>query len=386
MFTILSTYPSHASGNVGDKLLEEQTKNLIRKETDVKDFQVYFRHRDFTSTVERLNEASAIILPAFAIREPVYPDTYRLTDELEDITSPLIPLAANWSHYPGDAESNSSLTYSEMTRSFLNRLNAQDELSKFTARDVFTKRILERHGIETTLVGDLAWYHEEYLGEPMRTTRGINHVVMTTPHNAHYLDQAIGLMDMLVEEFPDSTLTCSFHSSLSSSDRVLRAEAEDRGFEIVLASHDTDNIEFYDDCDLHVGYRLHGHLSFLRRRLPSVLIAEDGRGIGFNETLGIAGFAATNRRLNHRYASLVENFGETMTGRGLREISTNWLNKANPYKSLIAPVDMTVPDRICDFLRREIADDFNSYEVVPDLIDETYESAMKPFLQSLPRE
>ena len=81
-------------------------------------------------------------------------------------------------------------------------------------------------------------------------------------------------MDMLIERYPDATLTCSFHSRLTDSDRQLRELAKDRGFEVVLASHDTKNIEFYNDCDLHVGYRLHGHISFLRRRLPSVLIGE----------------------------------------------------------------------------------------------------------------
>jgi hypothetical protein len=51
-------------------------------------------------------------------------------------------------------------------------------------------------------------------------------------------------MDMLVEEYPDATLTYSFHNTLSTSDKHLRALVEDRGFNIVLASHDTSNIEF----------------------------------------------------------------------------------------------------------------------------------------------
>ena len=138
------------------------------------------------------------------------------------------------------------------------------------------------------------------MGESMRVPESIDHVVMTMPHNAHYVDQAKVLMYMLASEFPDATLTCCFHSSLSSSDKQLRTAAKKRGFEIVLASHDTDNLSFYDDCDLHVGYRLHDHISFLRRRLPSVLIGEDGRGNGFNATLGIGGFQATRRRMGYQ--------------------------------------------------------------------------------------
>ena len=385
MYTILSTFPPHASGNVGDKLLEEQAKALIEKETDVSEFNVYFRGRDFTADVAKLNESDAVIMPAFAIREPIHPNTYALTEDLDDIAVPLIPLAANWSHYPGDEVSNETRRYSSETISFIDRLDRQPELDRLTTRDVYTKNILERHGFnDVTLVGDLGWYHEEYMGQPMRIPDSIDQVVMTTPHNAHYVPQAGKLMDMLISEFPDATLTCSFHSSLSASDKKLRTMAEERGFEIVLASHNTNNIEFYDDCDLHVGYRLHGHISFLRRRLPSVLIGEDGRGNGFNATLGIGGFQATRRRLGPRPASVVERFGKSIIGKGIEAITSGAFNKPNIYRQTIAPVDMTVPDRIRRFLLEEQANGFASYDAVPELFDSTYKNNMKPFLQSLP--
>ena len=111
MYTILSTFPPHASGNVGDKLLEEQAKALIKKETDVSEFNIYFRGRDFSADVAKLNESDAVIMPAFAIREPIHPNTYALTEDLDDIEVPLIPLAANWSHYPGDEVSNETRRY-----------------------------------------------------------------------------------------------------------------------------------------------------------------------------------------------------------------------------------------------------------------------------------
>lgn len=385
MYTILSTFPPHASGNVGDKLLEEQAQNLIERETGVNDFNVFFRERDFSSNIDKLNESDAIILPAFAIREPLHPNTYALTEDLDSIETPIIPLAANWSHYPGDEIANRSLEYQPETVSFIKRLDIQPALDRLTTRDIYTKNILERHGFnDVTLVGDLGWYHEDYLGESMRVPHSIDHVVMTTPHNAHYLDQAEELMNMLVSEFPGATLTCSFHSSLSPADQKLRRLAEERGFEIVLASHDTKNIAFYDDCDLHVGYRLHGHISFLRRRIPSVLIGEDGRGNGFNATLGVGGFQATRRRLDHRSASLVSRFGNSLPGKAIRRISAGQLNQPNVFRQSIAPADMGVPERIRRFLRRERKDSFSSYDAVPELFDGTYENAMRPFLKTLP--
>lgn len=385
MYTILSTFPPHDSGNVGDKLLEEQVQKLIKRETEVEDFNVVHRTQDLTSQIDKINESDAIILPAFAIREPIHPDTYALTEELDSIKVPIIPLAANWSHYPGDEIDNESVEYSPETVSFISRLDNQPALDRLTTRDVYTKRILERHGFNgVTLVGDLGWYHEDYLGEQMRVPESIDHIVMTTPHNPHYLKQAEAVMDMLVSEFPDAKVTCSFHSSLSTSDKKIRALAEERGFDIVLASHDTDNIEFYDDCDLHVGYRLHGHISFLRRRLPSVLIGEDGRGNGFNATLGVGGFQATRRRLGYQSASLVDNFAGTLPGAGARKVMQDQLNTSSPFRRIIAPADMSVPKRIQRFLREQKKNDFSDYNAVPELFDNTYENAMKPFLQTLP--
>ena len=85
MYTILSTFPPHGSGNVGDKLLEEQTHHLIEKEAGIDEFNISFRERDFSSTLDRLNQSDAIILPAFAITEPPYPDTYRLAENIDDM-------------------------------------------------------------------------------------------------------------------------------------------------------------------------------------------------------------------------------------------------------------------------------------------------------------
>ncbi|MUV85133.1 hypothetical protein GJ631_00690 [Natronomonas sp. CBA1123] len=384
MYTILSTFPPHSSGNVGDKLLEEQVQHLIQKERGVGDFNVVFREHDFSATLDQLNASDAIILPAFAIREPLYPQVYRLAENIDEIQPPIIPLASNWSHYPGDQLGNETHEYQTETLQFLQRLANQPELDGFTTRDIYTKRILERHGFEARLVGDLGWYHDDYLGHEMRVPDSIDHIVMTTPHNAHYVDQAEGVMDMLIERYPDATLTCSFHSRLTDSDRQLRELAKDRGFKVVLASHDTKNIEFYNDCDLHVGYRLHGHISFLRRRLPSVLIGEDGRGNGFNATLGTAGFPATQRRLGPRTAKLVQSFAGALPGKGLRKFIQHRGLSERPFHTLIAPPDPKVPEKINAFLQEEQTNGFKSYKAVPELFDETYENSMKPFLKKLP--
>ena len=56
--------------------------------------------------------------------------------------------------------------------------------------------------------------------------------------------------------------------------------------EVRDVSYELDRIAFYDESDIHIGYRVHGHLRFLAARKPSVLLEEDGRGGGFTQVLG----------------------------------------------------------------------------------------------------
>lgn len=42
-----------------------------------------------------------------------------------------------------------------------------------------------------------------------------------------------------------------------------------------------------DNVDLHIGFRVHSHIYCMSRRIPSILIGEDARGSGLNQTLGL---------------------------------------------------------------------------------------------------
>jgi len=65
----------------------------------------------------------------------------------------------------------------------------------------------------------------------------------------------------------------------------------------------------YEDFDLHIGYRVHAHLYFLSRRIPSILLSEDVRGSGQAKSLGMeeirVGDATAMERL-HRELDAVE--------------------------------------------------------------------------------
>lgn len=67
----------------------------------------------------------------------------------------------------------------------------------------------------------------------------------------------------------------------------LKEWLERRGVDVRDLSYSCEGFSAYNECDLHVGFRVHAHIYNLSQRIPSVLIEEDGRGWGAVEALGM---------------------------------------------------------------------------------------------------
>src|SRR5690606_33874459 len=97
-YTVLTTCPPFGgSQNVGDKLIEQRTKDLVSKEKGEVDFLTIFREDSLEPYIDQINASRAVLLPAFPVRDtPMYPGVYRLVNDLSKIKVPLIPIGANW--------------------------------------------------------------------------------------------------------------------------------------------------------------------------------------------------------------------------------------------------------------------------------------------------
>ena len=71
-------------------------------------------------------------------------------------------------------------------------------------------------------------------------------------------------------------------------------QGEKSGVEILDISSGAEGFSVYDDCDLHVGYRVHAHIYNISIRHRSILIEEDGRGAGVNAALQLPRICAYN--------------------------------------------------------------------------------------------
>jgi hypothetical protein len=386
MFIGLTTCPKHASGNVGDQLITDAAINLIDNICGTIDVNTHFRHEDFTSRLDYLNSAKGIILFGFPILpSDVRPTYYRIAEDLDDVEPPILPIGAAYNFYPGDKRGLKNQYFEESTKSFLNEIVDNCPNGKFPVRTEWVGKILQQNGYQTELIGDPAWYDPKKLGEEFHRPKRIEQLVFTTPHRKIYLDQAQRMLDKLTAKFPDAERIVSLHSVPNAIDRRLWERAKKDGWKLQYASHDTSNLEFYRDSDLHVGYRKHGHLAHLRWRRPSVVLAEDSRAQGLNETFGTGGFAAFKQRPVSGFGNIGSHIYNTRVVKAayLASQSLGIEYRLPERKSLASPADPNVVEKAIRFIDEQQSNGWMAFDRIQEVIDDTYQNGMEPLLKAM---
>ena len=106
--------------------------------------------------------------------------------------------------------------------------------------------------------------------------------------------QSVELLGLLRSAFPQARLIFTFNGGIDTKysapcNRRIATWLSQNGVEYHDISGDSSGFALYEDCDLHVGYRLHSHLHCLSKGIPSILIEEDARAADANLTLGTPG-------------------------------------------------------------------------------------------------
>jgi hypothetical protein len=171
--------------------------------------------------------------------------------------------------------------------------------------------------------------------------------VITTPHNQALTHQSISLIDGVRRRFPHAKIVVSLHSRRRKLDYIIAAHAKEHEIEVIDAAGELSIFDRYASYDLHVGHRLHGHIGFLRQRIPSVLVMEDARSRGFSRSIPIGCFSA--------FRSVV---GNNIAAQLPRAVVSEQMHP-----------DPEVISRISEFLDEEISTSFLRYVGVAPYID-----------------
>lgn len=291
-----------AKKNVGDFLITKRALALLEKIAPEYEF-IKYPHWEAFDDIEFVNKSQGIIIlggPGYQMN--MYPGVYKLCNDFSKIEVPIYTLGSGWKGKPGDKTTEKLYIFTDSAQLLLNSM--EKTYAGMSCRDYQTVRALKNNGYKnTTMTGCPVWYDLLSLGKEFRAPTELKKIVFTPAQDYIYSDQSIEVMNYLSRRFRESKIIVSFHRGIGEVDeftpeadvintKKLAEHALNLGFEVVDVSYEVDKLNFYDECDFHIGYRVHAHIYFLSKRLPSILIHEDGRGNGVTEALKSPGIDA----------------------------------------------------------------------------------------------
>jgi hypothetical protein len=299
--------------NCGDHLIGKRARALLTAFVD-DDIVVVDRKSISDETYPALNRARAVMLcggPAY--QREIFPKVYPL--DRQRVTSPIIPFGLGWkSPAHGSPE---KFKFATEASNFIRDIHAGIEVS--SARDPLTVEVVSRHGVENiSMTGCPAWYDLPSFEQSYRFIEDIGSVVLSMP--AIMQPGVAELATWLSGRFPKARRVLSFHHGLLPSDtptglqaakdfEAFCASSAAAGWEMADLANDLPGMEsLYDSADLHVGYRVHAHLFCLSRRIASILVNEDIRGVGQARALGAANLTVDDGNIEPIIATIDEHF------------------------------------------------------------------------------
>lgn len=285
--------------NIGDFLITDRAKKLLEEFVD-EETVILDRTKKLDDHLETINKSKMVILcggPAYA--PDIYKGIYPLVDDLSKIKVPIIPFGLGWCGRPSGAPEK--FKFNDESQSFLE--NVHNVIKNSSCRDNITEKVLNLNGFENvTMTGCPVWYDLPSIGKSFDEKKEIKKIVFTTAADPKLIKQTVSLIKVLKKHFPKAEITMTYHrgilpdkyttirATIGYLAMALGAKLVSRKIKVKDVAYDLRRLDFYDDCDFHLGYRVHAHLYFLSKRLPSILINEDGRGKGMVQTMDLPVF------------------------------------------------------------------------------------------------
>lgn len=296
---------SGALKNAGDFLIVKRSEELFKHIYPDSELTFYNRCESMEQYLEQINEMDAMVFcggPAYLPQ--VYPHAFPLVSRLERIKIPMFALGLGWF---GSSSSNKAVynyRFTETSVELLKRIESDTKI--LGCRDWYSVSVLRNNDIWSgKMTGCPAWYNLEFVNQQHISSsnlRQVKKICISDSANPAFLKQMIELTAYARQLFPNAEIWNVFHRGMDAdsfteqqtSNMIHQAAAkcEELGARYVDISYSGDGFSVYDDCDLHIGFRVHAHIYNLSRRNVSILIEEDGRGAGVNKALGLENIAA----------------------------------------------------------------------------------------------
>lgn len=281
--------------NAGDFLIAKRAKELIESVAPSAEITVISRSK----IIERLQEINSCNVIAFS-GGPIYLNDINNYLNVEDINSllkkPVMIIGGGWNGISGFSQVPYKYEFEKKTRDFFQRVDNDYGLA---CRDVYTIRTLKKENYHNIfLTGCPAWYDIRFVNllDFRNKEREIQSITISDPALKGHIPLVEELIYYLKTKYPKAEITMVFHRGIDL-DSQLYSYLKKNNVDMKDISNNCSGFAIYDNCDLHIGFRVHAHIYNLSMRNKSILIEEDGRGAGVNQTLGLIPIRAYSDKL-----------------------------------------------------------------------------------------
>jgi hypothetical protein len=278
---IVSTYPESGSRNIGDQLITSCLKNLITDNIPGAEFNVIWRADSWDNVKDIVLAADHVFFACLAIRPYMHKREYPYLEELVDSCVPFSVIAAGTA-FPVSRNVNIYEGFSEESIRLLKKVN--EHAAVFTTRGVLSQEFCQRAGLHKAVFnGDVAFYDNNLDGFVFDKYVDVKKIVISDPHRPlSYTESMEVLVDGLKSAFPNAEVLIAQHGV----SKVVEEFCQRKSIRIEkIYENRYSGLNVYDEADLHVGFRVHGHVSALKRRKYSYLLEQDGRGCDYGATI-----------------------------------------------------------------------------------------------------
>lgn len=295
-----------SKNNAGDFLIKDRAKALfalLKPSIKLIDFDAWEILDE--KKLEVVNNSKALILLGGpALQKQMYPKIYGLCDNLNDIKVPIITMGIGWYSKQGDWNNTHNYPLSDKTIQLLKKIDSSG--FKSSVRDYHTLNALQTLGFKNFIMTACpAVYNTNFFDKSVETPRNIKKIGFSLgasfKTSQKMFNQMQEVLLALKNNFKNSTVETVFHHS--PSDKYLNSPGsnkhfhqmqlkflrwlDDNDFSWTDISGSAENLkEYYQNVDLHIGYRVHAHIFMNSISKPSVLLNEDGRGKALKDVIG----------------------------------------------------------------------------------------------------
>jgi polysaccharide pyruvyl transferase WcaK-like protein len=292
---------SGAYVNAGDFLIVKRCQELLYNQYPDCQIRTILRKVKLTEkAIKDINSSDVLVLaggPLYLWN--MYPQIMPLTDDLAKIKVPIFAMACGQRLFDCEDHNIFNNSFTPATRRLLDRI-ALDGFP-FGCRDVIAAQLLQSMGYQNVIItGCAAWYNlqENNIGKRKDFSSEIQHICVSdcdALRNSngvkrlenHAINDMKSIIQLLMHRYPKADLRVVFHRDMTSAHKKLTGWLSNNNIEFHSINGSADGFSIYNSCDLHVGFRVHAHIYNLSLHTRSILISEDARGCGVNQTLGL---------------------------------------------------------------------------------------------------